>query len=139
MSALPAAGERVRIESWDRTKVQGWPANRTSIFEGVVVPTFSWLEGLHICITSNDTKIPVRSFKLEHVVKIVRADGSETLPTPVAPVKKEKDTSWNVAGSKGASYVVSRSGNRWHCSCVAGGFGRACKHVKEVQEKITNS
>lgn len=139
MSGLPADGERVRIESRDLTKVQGWPANRTSIFEGVVVPTFSWLEGPHICITSNDIKIPVRSFKMEHVGKIVRADGSETLPPSVAPVKKEKDTSWMVTGSKGASYVVSRSGSRWHCSCVAGGFGRACKHVKEIQAKMANS
>jgi hypothetical protein len=139
MSGLPADGERVRIESRDLTKVQGWPANRTSIFEGIVVPTFSWLEGPHICITSNDIKIPVRSFKMEHVVKIVRADGSETLLPSVAPVKKEKDTSWMVTGSKGASYVVSRSGSRWHCSCVAGGFGRACKHVKEIQAKMANS
>ncbi len=138
VSVMPQVGERVKIESRDLSRVEGWPKNRTSVFEGKVVPTFPWLEGGWICITSNDYKIPMRSFRIENIVKIVKSDGSETqLLTPKKAVPEPE--SWTVKGSKGNTYVVTQGGKGWHCTCVAGGFGRACKHVKEIQAATNNT
>jgi len=132
MSNRPQVGEKVKIESRDLSRVEGWPKNRTSTFEGVVVPTFSWLDPSSICISSDDPKIPVRSFNIQNVVKITRENGSESKP---APPQKEESKSWTVNGSKGAVYVVIKNGTRWGCNCVAGQFNRACKHVREIQEQ----
>lgn len=39
---------------------------------------------------------------------------------------------WEVAGSKGNRYIVTRDSGRWSCSCPGHGFRGHCRHVAEV-------
>jgi hypothetical protein len=39
---------------------------------------------------------------------------------------------WEVKGSKGGSYTVTRSGNNYQCTCSGFQFRRKCKHVDSV-------
>jgi hypothetical protein len=42
-----------------------------------------------------------------------------------------------VLGSKGDVYIVTLDGDKASCNCVAGGFGRHCKHVDKAKELQT--
>lgn len=50
---------------------------------------------------------------------------------------EEQEGSWEVPGSKGTTYTVTRKDNHWTCTCVAGGFGKACKHVQAKKEELS--
>ena len=39
---------------------------------------------------------------------------------------------WEVLGSKGNRYTVSRDSGRWSCTCPGHGFRGRCRHVDEV-------
>ena len=43
--------------------------------------------------------------------------------------KVEDEESWQVSGSKGASYTVSFRQGQWSCTCPGFGWRRSCKHI----------
>ena len=43
----------------------------------------------------------------------------------------KRERSWQVKGSKGASYTVSLRKGQWTCTCAGFGWRRRCKHVEE--------
>jgi hypothetical protein len=51
--------------------------------------------------------------------------------------EEEQEESWEVPGSKGKIYTVTRKDNQWSCTCVAGSFGKACKHVQAKKEELS--
>lgn len=56
---------------------------------------------------------------------------------PDAPVKVS-DTVYQVTGSRGDLYTVTKIRDNWSCSCIAGLHGRRCRHASKV-EKFTTS
>jgi hypothetical protein len=51
--------------------------------------------------------------------------------------EEEEALTWQVEGSKGKIYTVAKHGDQWSCTCVAGSFGKACKHVQAKKEEIS--
>lgn len=49
---------------------------------------------------------------------------------PYANVKKE---TFEVLGSTGNKYIVTKNGNTFNCDCPAGKFRGSCKHSKKIQ------
>lgn len=43
---------------------------------------------------------------------------------------------WEVEGSKGNRYIVSRDLGHWSCTCPGHGFRGRCRHVDEVSASI---
>jgi len=43
---------------------------------------------------------------------------------------------WEVQGSKGNRYTVSRDSGRWSCTCPGHGFRGRCRHVDEVSASV---
>lgn len=133
MAQLPKPGTKVKVESKSLWRVEGWPRETVDCFEGEVVPSFPWLGDDYLCITSDDPKIPVRSIKIARITRIIDEHGAATELKTGAPVERN---SWTVKGTKGDTYVVTRGAGNWRCNCVAGGFGRQCKHVTEVKKRL---
>ena len=46
---------------------------------------------------------------------------------------------WEVQGSKGDRYIVSRDSGRWSCTCPGHGFRGRCRHVDEVSASVLQS
>ena len=46
---------------------------------------------------------------------------------------------WEVLGSKGNRYTVSRDSGRWSCTCPGHGFRGRCRHVDEVSASVQQS
>jgi hypothetical protein len=133
MSKLPNVGDCVRVESQGHWWRDGWKIPIKHEFEGVVVPSFPWLGGDYLCITTTEPGLPVRSIKHSSILSITLETGEvrkfEEGAVPAA-------NTYTVQGSKGAVYEVTRGDGHWRCNCVAGGFGRQCKHVAEVKKKL---
>jgi hypothetical protein len=47
-------------------------------------------------------------------------------------VDHPRGETWEVLGSKGNRYTVSRDSGRWSCTCPGHGFRGRCRHVDEV-------
>jgi hypothetical protein len=131
MSNLPKPGSQVTLEV---RNVSAFAYPQTHLYQGEVVPSPSWLDGEHLSITTGISAFPVRHIPVSHILRIgdnkVQLAPKAKIQTPTAP------TSWTVTGSKGNTYIVTRKSNGFSCTCPAANFGRACKHVKEVQNRI---
>jgi hypothetical protein len=51
------------------------------------------------------------------------------------PQQPPRGQTWQVSGSKGQTYVVSRDRDQWSCTCPGYVFRRKCRHVTEQQQK----
>jgi hypothetical protein len=77
------------------------------------------------CITlSRNDFIPYRVIPKRDIISM---DGE---PAVTEPSTKSTQT-WNVSGSKGNPYIVTRSHNHWSCTCSGFSFRRDCKHIRE--------
>lgn len=78
---------------------------------------------------------PVCVIPLERVVELEFSDGTEAQNVESELPDEE---SWAVAGSKGASYAVTRKGSIWYCECKGWMFRQQCKHVNEKKTEVLN-
>jgi len=85
-------------------------------------------------LLTNNANYPVSVIPLERVIKLDFDDGS------VAAIREEielpDEETWQVSGSKGSSYIVTRRGSRWSCECKGFQFRLACKHVNEKKQEV---
>jgi hypothetical protein len=76
-------------------------------------------------LLSNDPIMPIRVIALRNVIKLKYKDGT-------AIQKKEQVTKiWQVKGSKGQYYTITKDGGKINCSCPGFQFRKTCKHTQE--------
>jgi len=100
------------------------PQPNFHVFEGTVVPSYKWLTDRQFCMTG-DEQMNIRVINMDLVNDIELLSGS----------MKEVDTDvrvYEVAGSKGNKYIVTKNSKGWDCTCPGFQFRKACKHVSEL-------
>lgn len=100
------------------------PQPNFNVFEGMVVPSYKWLTDRQFCMTGDDT-MKIRVIDINLVSDIELLSGS----------MKEVDTEvkvYEIAGSKGNKYIVTKSNTGWDCTCPGFQFRKQCKHVSEL-------
>lgn len=104
-------------------------------FRGTVISNPSWLsDHRYFCITTDMPDLPFRSIVLNDVISV---NGAANTALPETAANKPKIRTWEVkSGTSGNKYIVRLVNGRFECNCVAGTFGRECKHVKSVQQVI---
>ena len=105
------------------------PQPDTHVFEGTVVPSYKWLNDRQFCITGDDA-MKIRVIDIDMVKDIALLSGS----------MKDVDTGvkvYEVAGSKGKTYIVKCVDDVWSCTCPAFGFSgnSSCKHIKQIKDE----
>lgn len=80
-----------------------------------------------------------RVARLEYLDEEGKVTGSATPVDAQHDTKEELLQSWQVDGSKGKTYTVARRDNSWSCTCVAGSFGKTCKHVTKIKEELSDA
>ena len=94
------------------------------VFEGTVVPSYKWLNDRQFCITGDEfMKVRVISMDLVNDIELL----SGTMKNVDTDVKV-----FEVAGSKGNKYIVTKNSKGWDCTCPGFQFRKACKHVSEL-------
>jgi hypothetical protein len=100
------------------------PQPDSHVFEGTVVPSYKWLNDRQFCMTG-DEQMKIRVIDMSLVRDIELLTGS----------MKNVDTDvkvFEVAGSKGNKYIVTKDNKGWTCTCPGFQFRKACKHVSEL-------
>jgi hypothetical protein len=125
MIQVPTKDSKVRVSI---SFVQGPrmipPQPDVRVFEGTVVPSYKWLNDRQFCLTG-DEEMKIRVIDMNFVKDIELLTGS----------MKNVDTDikvYEVAGSKGNKYVVTKNSKGWDCTCPGFQFRKSCKHVSEL-------
>lgn len=71
----------------------------------------------YLCLTTGQKDFPVR------VIDRTKIIGSKV----TVPNKKETKV---IKGSKGQEYILTKTNNRWSCTCPGFEFRKDCKHVR---------
>ncbi len=125
MIQVPTKESKVRVYvRYDMGPRMIPPQPDTQVFEGVVVPNFKWLNDRQFCMTG-DEFMKVRVITMDMVRDIELLTGS----------MKNVDTDvkvYEVSGSKGNKYIVTKNSKGWDCTCPGFQFRKACKHVSEL-------
>ena len=126
----PQPGSVIEVEleyAMDRRMIP--PRTEPRILRGEVLKSYRWLTDREFCLTGDDTW-PVRVINLGNVVRMRFESGSGTeVNTAVR--------TWEVTGSGGNRYLVTRDAAGWSCDCKGFQFRRNCRHVTEVSSQTT--
>ena len=95
--------------------------------EGTVLHPYKWLTDREFCL-SGDKDFPIRVISLNQVLDIVLISGE------LKTLDLETKT-FNVEGSKGNKYIVTKSKSKWDCTCPGFSFRKTCKHVVELSKE----
>lgn len=125
MIQVPTKDSKVRVYvRYDMGPRMIPPQPDTQVFEGTVVPNYKWLNDRQFCMTG-DEQMKVRVITMDMVRDIELLTGS----------MKNVDTDvkvFEVSGSKGNKYIVTKDNKGWTCTCPGFQFRKACKHISEL-------
>jgi hypothetical protein len=128
---IPTVGSFVKIRMrYDQGPRMIPPQPNFYFHEGKVLPSDRWLTDRQFNITG-DKDWPIRTINMINVEDIEIIQGSfKTIETKVK--------TYEVAGSKGNKYIVTRNEKGWSCNCSGFQFRRQCKHVTELSVKTND-
>ena len=78
-----------------------------------------------------DAFMPARVIALRNVTELKYVDGTKAKKATVDEVVKV----WQVNGSNGNVYTVTRDGNTMTCTCPGFTFRKKCRHTEEYASK----
>lgn len=96
------------------------------VYEGTIVPNYKWLNDRQFCMTGDD-RMKIRVIGLGMVKDIELVSGSmQNVNTDIKV--------FEVAGSKGNKYIVTKDSKGWTCTCSGFSFRKSCKHISELSK-----
>lgn len=117
---------KVRNPIWPMRDRYAQDIPEFNVFTGTVVPTIRGYGKDVVCLSTGQKQFPVRIIDLDRIV------GYE----PTKKASENNFESWDVIGSKGSKYKVTRNGKHFECSCPSHQFRRSCKHVNELKSRL---
>ena len=125
MIQVPTKDSKIRVTVRYSQGPQMFPPQPDHhIFEGTVVAKYKWLNDRQFCITGDDTiKIRVIDMSLVNDIELLSGQ-MQNVDTNVKV--------FEVSGSKGNKYIVTKDSKGWDCTCPGFGFRKSCKHVSEL-------
>jgi hypothetical protein len=119
---VPTVGSKVRISmSYPQGSSMIPPQPTVEVFEGTVLKSHKWLTDQQFCLTG-DNDMPVRVMSMSLVEDIQLINGTFN--------KIDTDTKvWQVSGSKGSTYTVTKNRSGYTCTCPGFTFRKSCKHI----------
>lgn len=134
---MPAFDTQVKVTVTEDCSWQiGLPQHREFDIEGKLVKSAEWDPESTIRVFTGNYDHPFAVIRLSRIKKLMDAKGKK-FEIPSTHKKVDDLQTWQVAGSKGGSYTVSRKGETWRCECV--GFQmrkpQFCRHIKEIRQQ----
>tara|TARA_R110000868_G_scaffold22642_2_gene92749 strand:+ start:4710 stop:5123 length:414 start_codon:yes stop_codon:yes gene_type:complete len=105
----------------------------TDELQGKIMSSPAWVPEHSFCMTGSRW-VAMRVIRWSNVVSITQNGRTEKLAVSAEVTTKPQE--WQIAGSRGATYTVSKVRDNWRCTCVAGQFNRACRHVAQAQKLV---
>jgi hypothetical protein len=106
-----------------------------------VVRSEEWDKADTFRLFTGDQRHAIAVIAMDRVLSIKTADGKAVKYAPRQVEKEEtKIDTWEVTGSKGDIYTVTRTISErqtfWTCGCKGFHFNRNCQHIKGIQAKL---
>jgi hypothetical protein len=92
---------------------------------GKVVKSQKWVKADSFSLETTDKEYPVKIIPVSWVTDIKIISG-----------KVDTVNVYNVVGSKGDKYAVTKSANQYSCTCVGFKFAAKCKHIQSIKDKL---
>ena len=122
---LPAVGSIVKVRvRYNHGPLMIPPQPGFHEYEGKVLPPYKWLSDREFCMTG-DAKWPIR------VISTSLVEDMELLSGTMTDVNTDVEV-FEVAGSKGNKYVVTKNSKGWSCTCPGATFRNTCKHITKL-------
>jgi frataxin-like iron-binding protein CyaY len=124
----PQPGSVIEVEleyAMDRNMIP--PRTGRKVYRGEVLKSYRWLTDREFCMSGDDSW-PIRVINLGNVVRMEFESGSGIQLNTQARV-------WEVTGSGGNRYLVSRDSQGWSCDCRGFQFRRNCRHITEISSQ----
>lgn len=80
--------------------------------------------------TPEDVNTKIREIDLGFVDGLIYLDGSTTEKQQIS----NKVEVFLITGSKGTQYSVTKTGNKYTCSCSGFQFRKKCRHIEEAKQ-----
>ncbi len=140
----PKVGTWVRVQTdySDAKKNFHWVIRRKYESVGRVVESQDWEGENTFALLTNDSKMRIKTIDLKYVtsIEVIKAQKlhEETNGAFKATLVEEKSAArtFEIKGSKGNTYIVTKDKFNWSCTCIAGERGKRCKHVAEAELKL---
>lgn len=133
----PKAGLTVTVTTEWVDYLRPWSFNvrRTNVYSGVVVESAKYDDPQSFRMATGEIGYPVRIISLDRVSVLNFSDGSTA--KHVAN-KKIEVSLWEVKSDskKGGTYIVTREGNHFSCTCAGFSFRKTCKHSLSIKSKV---
>jgi hypothetical protein len=94
--------------------------------EGIVLKPYKWLTDREFCL-SGDKDMPIR------VISMSLVEDIELLSGTLNKIDNSVQV-YQVSGSKGNTYTVTKNSNGYTCTCPGFTFRKSCKHVANTIE-----
>lgn len=118
---------RVKSPLWERREAFAYPIPEFETYTGTVLPSPSWVGADEICISTGNVGFPFR------VIEKARIVGCEEAR------EKPEEELFQIQGTGGKVYPVTRSRGVWSCPCTGFGYRRSCSHVVIAKSKFSSS
>jgi hypothetical protein len=124
---LPNLGAHVRVQVRNPFAARQIPPQpEITEYSGQVLDPYRWLTDREFCMTGDDAW-PIRVMNLSLVEHLEFLSGTGNSVQTQAQ-------SWQVAGSRGATYTVNRTQTKWTCTCAGFQFRHNCRHISELRD-----
>ena len=135
----PELGTWVRVKTdysaYKRYFDQG--VRRKHEWVGKVVESQGWESEDSFALLTDDPAMRIKTIELKNVTSIELVETTGLADSgrydAIASDEKAVDRTFEIKGSKGNTYIVTKDKFSWSCTCQAGQRGRRCKHVAEAQ------
>lgn len=141
---IPKTGTRVRVTTdWKDVYRNHMPLYSdlysTQVDEGTITPSDPEVDppdSFNLLIQRSYH--PVATIPFHRVLKIEVLEGTgEVQKVEPSPRREAQDVQvFQVQGSKGDTYTVTRNSNTWSCTCQGFGFRKICKHINDKKKEL---
>ena len=122
---VPSVGSKVRLTIKNPHARAMLPmASPTDTYVGTVLKSYKWLTDQQFCL-SGDNEMPIRVISMPSVEDIELLSGTFNNID-------EQPKVFQVSGSKGNVYTVTKNKNGYTCTCPGFTFRKNCRHIAEV-------
>ncbi|MFY8211431.1 MAG: SWIM zinc finger family protein [Candidatus Nanopelagicus sp.] len=124
---VPTKNSKVRVKvNYSQGPRMFPPQPDHHVFEGTVLPSHKWLTDRQFCMSGDETmKVRVIDMSLVQDIELLSGD-FQTVDTGMQ--------TFEVEGSKGKKYIVTKDNKGWDCTCPGFQFRKSCKHVTELSK-----
>ena len=132
MYKSPLVGQRLRVVT--KWKTHFYFAKEEYDYHeyiGTVVPSNKWDAPGTFKLHTGRPEHPDSIIPINRVHSLEALDGSDILTGPDSAGSTAR---WEVPGSKGNVYVVTKETDRFSCSCPGFQFRKSCKHLSMVDQ-----